>query len=105
MAHDREVAGIRCVQVLEQLSAYVDGELAATEVARINAHLLGCDWCERFGGEFSSMVSQIRAQLGVSAPVDEGVAERLRERLSRATSTSPESPESPESLELSEPGE
>jgi len=61
MAHDREVAGIRCAEVLERLSDYVDGELAAAERARVDAHLAGCDWCERFGQAFGATVGRIRA--------------------------------------------
>lgn len=83
MAHDREVAGIRCSEVLEHLSEYLDGELDAEAVARIEAHLSGCDWCERFGKQFSTTVGELRRHLSEPAALDPEVAARLRERLDR----------------------
>lgn len=83
MAHDREVAGIRCTEVLAGLAGYVDGELPPEQVARVEAHLRGCDWCERFGGEYAASVAALRRHLGAPAPVDAPLRRRLRERLSR----------------------
>ncbi len=83
MAHDREVAGIRCSQVLEHLSDYLDGELDAGTVGRIEAHLAGCDWCERFGQQFSTTVGELRRHLSEPAALDPGVAARLRAHLDR----------------------
>jgi anti-sigma factor RsiW len=81
MAHDREVAGIRCSGVLSQLSDYVDGELAPADRAQIDAHLAGCDWCERFGGRFASVIGELRGSLSKPAVIDPAVSARLRERL------------------------
>ena len=85
MAHDREVAGIRCSQVLDHLSEYLDGELDAETVGRIEAHLKGCDWCERFGQHFSGTVGELRKHLSEPAELDPEVAARLRDRLDRDT--------------------
>lgn len=63
MAEDRKVAGIRCMQVLEHLDDYVDGELSDTRRAQVEAHLRGCDWCTKFGGEYASLVSTLRSDL------------------------------------------
>ena len=76
-AHDRLVAGIRCLQVLEKLSEYVDGELTPADKEKIDAHLQGCDWCERFGGEFSRLVSGLREDLETSTDAGEELAERI----------------------------
>jgi anti-sigma factor RsiW len=81
MAHDREVAGIRCTQVLSLLSDYVDGDIADTDRRRVEAHLRGCDWCARFGGQFSDTVVGLREQLRDPAPLDRGAAQRLAQRL------------------------
>ena len=81
---ERSVAGIRCREVLERLSDYVDGSLAPDEMRQVDAHLAGCDQCERFGGEFGEMVAVLRRELAEAPPVDDGVAARLRERLDRA---------------------
>ena len=66
--HDREVAGIRCTGVLEVLSDYLDGDLDAGTVRRVDAHLAGCDWCERFGGDFRDAVTALRRHLGDPDP-------------------------------------
>lgn len=83
-AHDREVAGIRCTEVLDDLSDYFDGELESDRVASIQAHLAGCDWCERFGGDFSEAITTLRRQLAAPPEPTAGVHARLMERLDRA---------------------
>jgi len=72
---DRLVAGIRCRDVLADLSEYLDGELSPTRVAQIEQHLEGCDHCERFGGEFASVVTALK---GVICPSGEENASRER---------------------------
>ena len=80
---NRVVAGIRCIEVLELLSDYLDGDVSQEVKERIEAHLRGCDQCERFGGQMSSIVKSLREQLKEPEPLDEGVAKRLQDRLSR----------------------
>lgn len=82
-ALDRDVAGIRCRDVLAELSDYLDGELSDDRVAQINAHLRGCKNCERFGGRFSTVVIAIRKVLSEPPPLDEGVALGLHDFLKR----------------------
>jgi anti-sigma factor RsiW len=81
MTEDRLVGGLRCSDVLARLSDYVDGELDAAERERVDAHLAGCDVCERFGGAFAETVGALRRALGASPPVDSAIAERLRRRI------------------------
>lgn len=83
MAHDREVAGIRCTQVLAGLSDYLDGELEPEVVEQVQAHLRGCDWCERFGAQMSSVVKQLRSELSPAEAIGEDVEARLMARLAR----------------------
>ncbi len=78
---DREVAGLRCRDVLERLSDFLDGELDATAVARVQAHLRGCDRCERFGGQIGTQVADLRRELAAPPPLDMDLAGRLRDRL------------------------
>lgn len=80
-AHDRSVAGIRCTEVLDDLSDYLDGELPGRRVEQIEAHLQGCDWCERFGGDFSDAVAALRDRLAPPVDPPEDVHARLMERL------------------------
>jgi predicted anti-sigma-YlaC factor YlaD len=83
MPEERLVAGLRCGQVLEALSGYLDGELSSAERAAIEEHLRGCSLCESFGGSFGEAVLALRRQLGEPEPVPAGVADRLLERLRR----------------------
>ena len=64
MKNEREVAGLRCRQVLELLPAVLDGSLAAETRDRVEAHLAACDACARFGGEYAAAVEALRAALG-----------------------------------------
>ena len=86
MAHDRVVAGIRCSEVLAELSDYVDGDLSKGRNVQVEAHLADCDWCERFGGEFAGTVKALRGALAEAPRPPEEVRERLRKRLRRALS-------------------
>lgn len=90
-AHDRDVGGIRCFEVLEKLSAYLDGELGPEDVDRINKHLEGCSWCERFGGHFAAVVTALRLHMQDAGPLAPIVRKRLRECLPDRTATSAES--------------
>ncbi len=81
MAHDRKVAGIMCSEVLAGLSDYLDGALSEAQVSQVQAHLRGCDWCERFGSQMGTVVGQLRRQLGAAPPTDEEVSQRLLQRL------------------------
>lgn len=78
---EKQIAGLWCSEVLARLSEYVDGELSQDEVDSVHAHLRGCDWCERFGGEFSRLVAEIRRQMAEPEPVGDEVRSRLRSRL------------------------
>ncbi len=81
MSAERDVGGIRCTEVLAVLSDFLDGNLDEPTRSRVNAHLAGCDWCERFGGEFAATVAALRHQLGAPEPIGSIVSQRLRERL------------------------
>jgi len=81
MAYDREVAGIRCLEVLEILSDYLDGDLDLTLRAQVDGHLGGCSWCASFGGHIGELVLRVRAERD-RVRLDEDAARRLAERLS-----------------------
>ena len=80
-AHERVVAGLSCGEVLAVLSDYIDGTLDAETRSRIDGHLRGCDWCERFGGSFTEIVVTLRKQLRDPEPLPPDMAARLRARL------------------------
>ncbi len=79
---DRMVAGLRCREVLELLSDYVDGELSPETVARVRAHLAECDHCERFGGTFGALVARLREGAVADEDLDAGARRRLADRMS-----------------------
>lgn len=81
MKGEREVAGLRCSEVLAGLSDYLDGDLEPAARAQVEEHLAGCDMCERFGGEMASTVAAVRKKLATPAPP--AVLDRLHERLRR----------------------
>lgn len=84
MAHDRVVAGLWCREVLARLSDYLDDELAPAERRQVEAHLRGCDWCERFGGEMAQTIEGLRRAMPTAEaappgdPTDPAEADLLR---------------------------
>jgi anti-sigma factor RsiW len=78
---DRVVGGLRCRDVLDLLSDFVDGELDTVTLARVNAHLDGCDTCEKFGADYAALVAQLRAG-GTRLEASPGVRARLARRMS-----------------------
>jgi len=83
MAIEREVAGMRCGEVLAELSDYFDGDLAAVRREQLEAHLRGCKVCERFGSQFTDAVRALRQGGQERPPGTAAVFERLRARLER----------------------
>ena len=83
MKGERMVAGLRCREVLADLSEYLDGGLPAARREQLESHVRGCVYCEQFGGRFSRAVEMLRRHLTTAAPVDPAVRQRLRERLRR----------------------
>lgn len=81
---DRVVGGLSCRQVLAHLSDYVDDDLAEGERSAVEAHLAGCDRCERFGGRFGAVVGALRRGMATGDPPPELTA-RLRRRLLEET--------------------
>ena len=80
---ERLVAGLRCGEVLADLSRYLDGELEPQRRAAIEGHVQGCEWCERFGNEMGSLVSALKRTLAEPTHLDDGIASRLSARLAR----------------------
>lgn len=84
MKPEREVGGLTCGQVLEQLPDYLEDTLRPELREQIEAHLRGCDVCERFGGSYAGVVTVLRRELGGAEPLAGGVEQRLERQLSGA---------------------
>ncbi len=82
---DTVVAGLRCRDVLADLSEYVDGQLNAERVSALQAHLGSCDRCSRFGGHVMNLLHSLRAGLAEPPALDDGSVRRLRDRLAAIT--------------------
>lgn len=77
---DRLVAGLRCREVLADLSDFLDGLLVDARFAAIRSHLAGCRECDRFGQDVADVLASVRAVAEPPAlPPD--VEHRLRARL------------------------
>ena len=80
---ERQIAGMTCGEVLAGLSDFLDGELAEARRRQVVAHLRGCDWCEKFGGRFTEVITALRRELREPEALDADVAARLRDRLAK----------------------
>ena len=72
MRRDRE---LRCVEVVELVTAYLDRRLSASDTELIEQHLVGCDGC-------STYLDQMRATIAATGRIqDDDVPSELRARL------------------------
>jgi anti-sigma factor RsiW len=75
---DTIVAGVRCREVLADLSDYLDGALAPARVEELQAHLAVCSNCARFGGHIARTLDTLRQ---VSVPAEHDVAASVMTRI------------------------
>lgn len=47
---------LRCIDLVEEISAYLDGELDAVERSRIERHLEGCPGCRAAIDQFETVI-------------------------------------------------
>ena len=76
----------RCDMLIERLSAFLDGDLSATECARISRHAKTCPRCTRVTSELSRTVGLCRRAANTPLPpalrrrARAGIARLLKER-------------------------
>jgi anti-sigma factor RsiW len=80
---DTVVAGLRCRDVLDDLSDLLDGALPAARVTAIQAHLAGCNRCAQFGGAIAQTLAHLRTALREPPPISSGQAAQLQDALRR----------------------
>jgi anti-sigma factor (TIGR02949 family) len=57
---ERLEGGLWCHDVLSLLDQYIDGQLAAGDLAAVQAHVRVCEQCARFGGAYGRVVAAVR---------------------------------------------
>jgi anti-sigma factor (TIGR02949 family) len=67
-----------CLEVQENLSAWLDGELAPEVMTQVERHLEGCAGCRR---ELALFTALDQALGSLTAPVPAGLPEKVRARL------------------------
>ena len=77
---DSRIAGVRCSEVLAELSDFLDGQLTPERTEQLKAHVLACDVCERFGADVKSAVELLRKERAPEALSDD-LSKRLADRL------------------------
>jgi anti-sigma factor RsiW len=88
---DRMVAGLRCRDVLADLSDFLDGLLAEERVIAVKAHLAECETCARFGAEVAAVLAALRAgHAAATPPLGDDALARLRARVADAITTNPD---------------
>jgi len=81
MTDDTLVGGLRCSQVLENLSAYIDGELNEKIIQSVALHLEACPRCEKFGSEFAAFIFAVKESDYAKLSLPLAVSSRLNETL------------------------
>ena len=56
MAHDQQLGGLWCHEILEGLSDYLAEQLPPEQAAQVELHLTQCVHCTQFGAEFSKIL-------------------------------------------------
>jgi anti-sigma factor RsiW len=69
-----------CLEVQDNLSAWLDGELAPEVMVQVERHLEGCAGCRR---ELALLTALDQALGSLTAPVPAGLPEKVRARLAR----------------------
>ncbi len=82
MSEERYVGGLYCTEVLALLGDYVDESVTETQKRAIEAHVAGCTWCARFGGQYAELVTTLRTHVRATAqPGTDSFAARVRAAL------------------------
>lgn len=75
-----------CREVLQHISAYLDGELTAADRRRLEAHLARCRRCRRCRGDLVALVRGCHDLLADAPPLADGLRSRVLARLRREAS-------------------
>src|SRR5687768_7268311 len=73
----------------EDISAYLDGELAASAAARLESHLTGCERCREARDGFIEVKAAVHALPVVAAPRSFALGPEMARDESRATPSRP----------------
>ncbi len=87
---DRVIAGLRCRDVLADLSDFLDGLLSDARVNAVKAHLAECETCARFGADVATVLTALReGHAATTPPLGDDALAQLRARVAGAIATDP----------------
>jgi len=69
MNKNRMFAQISCLEILEELSDYVEGFSLPARAKQIDEHLAQCDNCRAFGDHFTSTLARFRETMKRPTPM------------------------------------
>ncbi len=81
---DRVVGGLRCRDVLGDLSEFLDGLLGPERLEMVQAHLAGCSTCAQFGADIAGVLTALRSGAPSRPTLPDHALERLRARVASA---------------------
>jgi anti-sigma factor (TIGR02949 family) len=74
---------ISCLEVIRELSQYIDGDVKTELRAQIEAHLAHCAHCTAIYDGTRNVITLVGDERSFELPV--GFSQRLKEKLSRAS--------------------
>jgi anti-sigma factor RsiW len=60
---------MQCKELIELVTEYLEGTIAAAERERVEVHMGECEWCERY-------IEQTRQTIAALSRLDEGTGDR-----------------------------
>ena len=76
---ERDVGGLRCMQVLDVLDGWAERELQPNVHERVVAHVTECQACARFGARYAATIEALRNVEPVAAA---GLKDRVLAQIS-----------------------
>ena len=73
---NRLIAGVRCADVLAELSEFLGGQLSSARGAELRAHVSQCQACERFGADVQTALQLLRED-SAPEPLSDDLSRRL----------------------------
>jgi anti-sigma factor RsiW len=76
---------VKCNEISDKLSLYIDNELSHEEMQQVEEHLLSCEKCQKILDEYKNLISVLRNLPEEEPPV--GYCKRLHEKFIKTCNT------------------